>query len=680
MAAGKLLRGVIIVMCLAGSAAAGERPLVEPLEPDDDSATSAAVLVGPCALAHTAQMLPIDAAGNLVGENDVAQQIRQVLANLEQSLDAAGSGIEHLVRIHVYAERAEGIAETRKQFREQFPRSARSAVTWTVGELPLAGALVMMDAVAAVPEHDGAAVSHHRVAGVRGSDGRAHVSILPRGRVVYVSGQAAAGGTLAEATRNTLAGLSTTLEHLGLDRSHVVHVKSFLQPMTGVSDADREIAAFFAGREGRPVPATVHVEWTMRSPIEIELIASAPEGTVPQATGRIAAITPPGMQASPIFARVVVIDSERALYTSGLSVPASDAAEREVRDVFDRLGELLELAGSDFRHLAKATYYVADADVSRMLNAVRPDYYDPERPPAASKAEVRGAGPPGARISVDLIAVPAGPAESAEALGRKLLDDALDRAERSRIIEERPHQSAALLRALVADLEPGTPEEYRRIPWIWRVTVAAGRRNRGHEVRRILELSLPRPDEPLRDWQSVVIGGGIVNGISQAGDWPRTRVGELLKDSPALRERWERAIELASAMADDEDVPMGTRYDALRMLGVDTWERRGEQLTRYLKPGVHDELQMGAVSGLADVREPQAVAALLSGIGHYSERNRGLALDGLLRDAARIEALLDAVERGAVRPSDLGEERIRVLRNVEDEPLRARARRLFAPA
>ena len=40
------------------------------------------------------------------------------------------------------------------------------------------------------------------------------------------------------------------------------------------------------------------------------------------------------------------------------------------------------------------------------------------------------------------------------------------------------------------------------------------------------------------------------------------------------------------------------------MLGVEPWEKRGEQLARYLKPGTHEELQMGAVSGLADVDAP----------------------------------------------------------------------------
>jgi enamine deaminase RidA (YjgF/YER057c/UK114 family) len=395
---------LIVLLSVAAPAFAEEPRLVEYLEPDSDSGTSAAVLVGPCALAHTSQMLPIDADGKLVGKDDALRQTEQALANVMRALRAVKCGAEHIVRVHICVARPEVIAACRQQIRKQLPQSVHPAFTWTVGELPLTGALVAIDAVAAVPEHGEPRDAHRHIPGLPGPKMRSHVSILPRGRAVYVSGQAAPGGTLAEATRNTLGDLLKTLEYLDLDRSHIVQVKSFVQPMSNVEQVERELAAFF---DGAPIPSTVHVEWTMSAPIEIELIASAPAGTARQAKGPISFLTPPGMQRSPVFSRVVVTDSNRFLYTSGVTSPVSDSAEREVRRVLDRLGELLESGGSDFRHLAKATYYVADDEVSRALNTVRPDYYAPERPPAASKAGVRGVGLPGERISIDFIAVPA---------------------------------------------------------------------------------------------------------------------------------------------------------------------------------------------------------------------------------------------------------------------------------
>ena len=68
-------------------------------------------------------------------------------------------------------------------------------------------------------------------------------------------------------------------------------------------------------------------------------------------------------------------------------------------------GEVLQQAGSDFRHLAKATYYVSNDQTSARLNEIRPKFYDPKRPPAASKALVRGVGVAGTGISIDMIGV-----------------------------------------------------------------------------------------------------------------------------------------------------------------------------------------------------------------------------------------------------------------------------------
>ena len=261
-------------------------------------------------------------------------------------------------------------------------------------------------------------------------------------------------------------------------------------------------------------------------------------------------------------------------------------------------------------------------------------------------------------------------AADATELASRILDDSQDREVRARLVEEHPEQGVALLREMVRNLQPGTEEEYRRIPWIWRVAIAAGRRNDDGELRKVLDVSLPTADGPLHDWQAVVIGGGVINGISQKGIWPGERVAEILKDRPELQARWRRSLELASAMADDEKVPTGTRYDALRMIGLEAWQRRGAQLTRYLAKGTHDELQMGAVSALGDMRSPQATAALLSGVRHYSERNRELALDALMRTRKRRAALREAVADGRVDAVWIGEKRAALLQTDRNAPLR----------
>jgi enamine deaminase RidA (YjgF/YER057c/UK114 family) len=99
------------------------------------------------------------------------------------------------------------------------------------------------------------------------------------------------------------------------------------------------------------------------------------------------------------------------IFVSGLYGPAGSNGARQVESIFESLKDILTEAGGDLRHLAKATYYVADDDSSRALNEIRPRYYDSTRPPAASKISVAGVGSAGRSITLDMIGVPAAEAK-----------------------------------------------------------------------------------------------------------------------------------------------------------------------------------------------------------------------------------------------------------------------------
>jgi hypothetical protein len=278
-----------------------------------------------------------------------------------------------------------------------------------------------------------------------------------------------------------------------------------------------------------------------------------------------------------------------------------------------------------------------------------------------------------------LVLVPEGKADDSTAdVARRLLDDTLPQATRQALVNQHPTLAADLVREMTRGLKEAK-EEYRRIPWIWRVSIAAGKRNDAGQVTRLLEVSLPGKDEPLRHWQAVVIGGGIINGVSQAGAWPGERLAELLAGKADLAARWEQALEQSLTMADDEKVPTGTRYDALRMLGLGTWQKHGVRLAKYLGPDVHAELQMGAVSGLADMPVPEAGRALLAGLRHCTPANRKLALDALLRDPTRVALLLEAVEKKEVTREALGQERVQRLLRHDSAVLRTWARHVLVP-
>jgi putative membrane-bound dehydrogenase-like protein len=217
----------------------------------------------------------------------------------------------------------------------------------------------------------------------------------------------------------------------------------------------------------------------------------------------------------------------------------------------------------------------------------------------------------------------------APSVARFILDSRHPQSARESAIQANPQFAATLITEMTRDLPAGSKEEYTRIPWIWRVAIACGKRNDSAQIAAVLDAALPQASESLRDWQAVVIGGGIINGLSQHAIRPADRIEEILKENSSLKKRWSRAVELASAMAEDARVPNGTRYDALRIVAMEPWEKRGHQLSAYLKKGTDVELQMGAVSGLVDMKTPQATAALLAAMKDLEPSNRELAQSGL---------------------------------------------------
>ena len=231
-----------------------------------------------------------------------------------------------------------------------------------------------------------------------------------------------------------------------------------------------------------------------------------------------------------------------------------------------------------------------------------------------------------------------------------------------------------VLKILVADLPIGdTEEEYRRIPWIWKLSIDATRNEEQSPgmVVKLLELATPARAEPLRDWQAVVIGGAVINGLSLNGRWPNEELNRILQNVPQTKTRFDRAIQLAVAMGLDPNIRTGTRYDAIRMVALRPVEESLPWIQSFLKPKTDDELQMGAVSALSDIQDNRIVEPLLKSLGTLSEENRKLAIDALHRTPVRAQAYqvfreTDRQQRALQNPSAVqnpsGEEELFVAR------------------
>jgi enamine deaminase RidA (YjgF/YER057c/UK114 family) len=376
---------------------------ISSFKPDAKTGTSTAVVVSDAPLVHTAQLLPLDEKGELVGGESVTKQTEQVLLSLSQALTTANSALSNVVKLNLYLTRPDSLSECQQVLAREFGGPTKPAVSVVIGRLPQPAALVAMDAVGLATEKPSfGQVKQFSVSSLSPKNGVRHAAILPAGPKVYVSGMADTN-SLPEATRKTLEKLVGAIGHLNLTKKDIVQLKAFLQPMSELATVRQEIVKFFDG----DAPPLVFVEWISPAPnppIEIELIAAG-KGDFSKESDSVTFLTPPGTTSTKVYSRVARVNHGKLVYISGLYGGQSPDAAGQVREIFNSLGEILHETGSDFEHLAKATYYVSDDDASNKLNDLRPKFYNPERPPAASKAKMKSIGNPGKTVTLDMIAV-----------------------------------------------------------------------------------------------------------------------------------------------------------------------------------------------------------------------------------------------------------------------------------
>lgn len=345
--------------------------------------TATAVVVSDVPLLHTAQLYPAAFEVDLTSASAEAQS-SGLIARLESVLLASGADLSGLVKLNIFAADAEAATALRQALATRLPAPARPALTIALGRFPPQpkGARLSLDAVAIAGGEIRAKPDNSALVRPGFSMG----TILPPGGVVYISGQAEKGSDLVDATKKTLAGLKRTLEWLNLSLADVVEIRSFLTPVDGdgapVEAAFREL---FAGQE---VPAATFVEWTLgMNSIEIEMVVRSAK--VPSDGETVEYLTPPWMTASPVYCRVSRCRREALVYVGGIGGNPQDS-RGELVHLLDSVRNVTTAAGSDFLHLAKATYFVEKQELVGPFGKTRPQFYDPKRPPAASLSPSRG--------------------------------------------------------------------------------------------------------------------------------------------------------------------------------------------------------------------------------------------------------------------------------------------------
>jgi len=106
---------------------------------------SQAIRVGE--LVFVSGQLPLDPASGKVVGTTIQEQTEQVLANLRGILEAAGSGLDRLVKTTVFLSRLEDFAGMNEVYRRHVGQVPPARSTVEVGKFP-GGALIEVEAVA----------------------------------------------------------------------------------------------------------------------------------------------------------------------------------------------------------------------------------------------------------------------------------------------------------------------------------------------------------------------------------------------------------------------------------------------------------------------------------------------------------------------------------------------------
>jgi enamine deaminase RidA (YjgF/YER057c/UK114 family) len=380
-----LFTGACVSHLITAAEAKAPPPEIQRLPAKGRPGTAASVRVADVPLVFTGQIFAATAGG------DAATQARDALRALGDALVKTGSSLDRVVRLSAYAADDAAVTTIEAAVGVQFSANP-PALTVVRTPLQVARARVAFEAVATTARSPSAVESVGSSA-----------AILPAGGKIFISGQAERAPDQAGAVKATMAGLHRSVAHLGLKKSDIVQVKGFLKAMDAHEAAVREVVASF---DGQPAPPVVLYEWVSDLFTEIEIVVSA-KSLNAVANDNITYAWLPWLTKSPRYCHVAnVMPGTPLIFVSAVDGGDASDPRTQMKTIFERLGSTLFEAGSSYRNLAKATYYLADPTARTLLGDLRGVYFDPTRPPAASALNMHGLGYRGRAAMFDIVAVP----------------------------------------------------------------------------------------------------------------------------------------------------------------------------------------------------------------------------------------------------------------------------------
>lgn len=375
--------GILWASTVVGQPATATRRVIRPAGAPADRPYSPGVMVGKTL--YISGHLGLPGAGATPA--DLTAQTRQAMDGIGAVLTAAGLGYEHLVKCHVYLANMDDYAAMNAAYGSYFKDRVPARTTVQAVALPSQAGVE----IGCIGYADLAGISVVRPpAGALPAPLGPYSPAVWAGDTLYVSGmggQDPATKTVGESVEaqatQTVANITTTLKAAGLATSDVVWTQAYATRGTE--------AAALASTLSRATdaPRGLIVVPRLPGPIRAELTFVATRPTPARRQfGSVDSSGPPAKGSR----------SQDVVYVDAIAVPGADVTT-EAREVFRRLGLVLQQGGMSLSEVATVTVYLSDLADMPAMNAVFKEIF-PAAPPARVTIQVQPQGKERIRVGV----------------------------------------------------------------------------------------------------------------------------------------------------------------------------------------------------------------------------------------------------------------------------------------
>ncbi len=176
--------------------------------------------------------------------------------------------------------------------------------------------------------------------------------------------------------------------------------------------------------------------------------------------------------------------------------------------------------------------------------------------------------------------------------------------------------------------------------------------------------------------QKQLVLGALGEGLGRRG----ASLATLIKDKQldlAVKARFDKMVEDAVAIAEDEEKPVADRVAAVRLLGFFDFSAGGEVLSEVLNPRSSPKIQLAAVEALSRMEHEDVSDALLANWSGFSPAVRIEVIDALLGSTGRIDSLLKAIQNKQVRLNEIARDKKDLLMNHPNKTIRKQAQKVL---